>query len=164
MPSSCQLGEGTEREGWISLETHSGVQTLSRSHWPTGLHGNSSFGARLEVLPEGSLRIQPVLAQDAGHYLCLASNSAGSDRQGHDLRVFGRWTREGCTFCLQHPVLFGVRSCLVSGLPQLSRAESSGLQAFLTMKPISKKCWSYTQWMRPFTWTFYVCITHTSRE
>ncbi|XP_073909095.1 hemicentin-2 isoform X2 [Castor canadensis] len=42
---------------------------------------------RLEVLPEGSLRIQPVLAQDAGHYLCLASNSAGSDRQGHDLRV-----------------------------------------------------------------------------
>ncbi|XP_066112042.1 hemicentin-2 isoform X1 [Saccopteryx bilineata] len=43
---------------------------------------------RLQVLPEGSLRIQPVLAQDAGHYLCLASNSAGSDRQGHDLRVF----------------------------------------------------------------------------
>nr|XP_012807460.2 hemicentin-2 [Jaculus jaculus] len=43
---------------------------------------------RLEFLPEGSLRIQPVLAQDAGHYLCLASNSAGSDRQGRDLRVF----------------------------------------------------------------------------
>ncbi|VTJ68807.1 Hypothetical predicted protein [Marmota monax] len=45
--------------------------------------GNS----RLEVLPEGSLRIQPVLTQDAGHYLCLASNSAGSDRQGRDLQV-----------------------------------------------------------------------------
>uniref|UniRef100_A0A2K5KA06 Hemicentin-2 n=1 Tax=Colobus angolensis palliatus TaxID=336983 RepID=A0A2K5KA06_COLAP len=43
---------------------------------------------RFEVLPEGSLRIQPVLAQDAGHYLCLVSNSAGSDRQGRDLRVF----------------------------------------------------------------------------
>ncbi|KAM7093056.1 hemicentin-2 [Molossus nigricans] len=43
---------------------------------------------RLQVLPEGSLRIQPVLAQDAGHYFCLASNSAGSDRQGRDLRVF----------------------------------------------------------------------------
>ncbi|XP_072604459.1 hemicentin-2 isoform X2 [Vulpes vulpes] len=43
---------------------------------------------RLQVLPEGSLRIQPVLAQDAGHYLCLASNSAGSDRQGRDLQVF----------------------------------------------------------------------------
>ncbi|CAK6433530.1 unnamed protein product [Pipistrellus nathusii] len=43
---------------------------------------------RLHVLPEGSLRIQPVLAQDSGHYLCLASNSAGSDRQGRDLRVF----------------------------------------------------------------------------
>ncbi|XP_014387685.1 PREDICTED: LOW QUALITY PROTEIN: hemicentin-2 [Myotis brandtii] len=44
---------------------------------------------RLHVLPEGSLRIQPVLAQDSGHYLCLASNSAGSDRQARDLRVFG---------------------------------------------------------------------------
>nr|XP_020731255.1 hemicentin-2-like [Odocoileus virginianus texanus] len=43
---------------------------------------------RFQVLPEGSLRIQPVLAQDAGHYLCLASNPAGSDRQGLDLRVF----------------------------------------------------------------------------
>ncbi|KAM4877133.1 hemicentin-2 [Thomomys bottae] len=43
---------------------------------------------RLEFLPDGSLRIQPVLAQDAGHYLCLVSNSAGSDRQGRELRVF----------------------------------------------------------------------------
>ncbi|XP_052503745.1 LOW QUALITY PROTEIN: hemicentin-2 [Budorcas taxicolor] len=43
---------------------------------------------RFQVLPEGSLRIQPVLAQDAGHYLCLASNPAGSDLQGRDLRVF----------------------------------------------------------------------------
>ncbi|KAM9722140.1 hemicentin-2 isoform 3-T3 [Dama dama] len=43
---------------------------------------------RFQVLSEGSLRIQPVLAQDAGHYLCLASNPAGSDRQGRDLRVF----------------------------------------------------------------------------
>ncbi|XP_057580791.1 hemicentin-2 [Hippopotamus amphibius kiboko] len=43
---------------------------------------------RFHILPEGSLRIQPVLAQDAGHYLCLVSNSAGSDRQGRDLRVF----------------------------------------------------------------------------
>ncbi|KAF4016760.1 hypothetical protein G4228_008189 [Cervus hanglu yarkandensis] len=43
---------------------------------------------RFQILSEGSLRIQPVLAQDAGHYLCLASNPAGSDRQGRDLRVF----------------------------------------------------------------------------
>lgn len=43
---------------------------------------------RLQILPDGSLQIQPVLAQDMGHYLCLASNSAGSDRQGRDLRVF----------------------------------------------------------------------------
>uniref|UniRef100_A0A452F193 Hemicentin 2 n=1 Tax=Capra hircus TaxID=9925 RepID=A0A452F193_CAPHI len=44
--------------------------------------------SRFQVLPEGSLRIQPVLVQDAGHYLCLASNPAGSDLQGRDLRVF----------------------------------------------------------------------------
>ncbi|EHA98366.1 Hemicentin-1, partial [Heterocephalus glaber] len=43
---------------------------------------------RVEVLADGSLRIQPVLSQDAGHYFCLASNSAGSDRQGLDLQVF----------------------------------------------------------------------------
>ncbi|XP_053415690.1 hemicentin-2 [Nycticebus coucang] len=43
---------------------------------------------RFEVLPEGSLRIQPVLAWDTGHYVCLASNSAGSDRQGRHLQVF----------------------------------------------------------------------------
>uniref|UniRef100_A0A2K6FSN4 Hemicentin 2 n=1 Tax=Propithecus coquereli TaxID=379532 RepID=A0A2K6FSN4_PROCO len=43
---------------------------------------------RFEVLPHGSLRIQPVLTQDTGHYLCLASNSAGSDRQGRNLQVF----------------------------------------------------------------------------
>lgn len=55
------------------------------------LQDNPSFCSRLEFLPEGSLRIHPVLAQDAGHYLCLASNSAGSDRKGLDLRVFGRW-------------------------------------------------------------------------
>uniref|UniRef100_A0A2K6UV43 Hemicentin-2 n=1 Tax=Saimiri boliviensis boliviensis TaxID=39432 RepID=A0A2K6UV43_SAIBB len=61
---------------------------------------------RFEVLPEGSLRIQPVLAQDTGHYLCLASNSAGSDRQGRDLQVFGRWPGEG----LQSPVPVGVQS------------------------------------------------------
>ncbi|KAM6184061.1 hemicentin-2 [Erethizon dorsatum] len=43
---------------------------------------------RVEILTDGSLRIQPVLSQDAGHYFCLASNSAGSDRQGRDLQVF----------------------------------------------------------------------------
>ncbi|XP_072488817.1 hemicentin-2 isoform X3 [Notamacropus eugenii] len=46
--------------------------------------GNS----RLEFLPDGSLRIQPVYPQDSGYYLCQASNSAGSDRQGQELRVF----------------------------------------------------------------------------
>ncbi|XP_056668537.1 hemicentin-2 isoform X2 [Monodelphis domestica] len=43
---------------------------------------------RLEFLSDGSLRIQPVYPQDSGYYLCQASNSAGSDRQGRELRVF----------------------------------------------------------------------------
>lgn len=59
------------------------------------LQDNPSFCSRLEFLPEGSLRIHPVLAQDAGHYLCLASNSAGSDRKGLDLRVLGRKAGKG---------------------------------------------------------------------
>ncbi|XP_023961842.2 hemicentin-2 isoform X1 [Chrysemys picta bellii] len=42
---------------------------------------------RLELLSDGSLRINPVQVQDMGHYLCMASNPAGSDRRGLDLRV-----------------------------------------------------------------------------
>ncbi|XP_069039515.1 hemicentin-1 isoform X2 [Lepisosteus oculatus] len=43
--------------------------------------------ARLEVLPEGSLRIAEAGVSDAGRYLCTASNPAGSERRGIDLRV-----------------------------------------------------------------------------
>lgn len=70
--------------------------------------------SRVQVLPEGSLRIQPVLAQDAGHYLCLASNAAGSDRQGRDLQVFGRWGGKG-VFLPSAPTPVGAALCLVSG-------------------------------------------------
>ncbi|XP_071310090.1 hemicentin-2 isoform X1 [Agelaius tricolor] len=42
---------------------------------------------RLQLLPGGSLQIDPVQAQDLGHYLCMASSPAGSDRQGLDLHV-----------------------------------------------------------------------------
>lgn len=67
--------------------------------------GQPSLCSRLQVLPEGSLRIQPVLVQDAGHYFCLASNSAGSDRQGRELQVFGRWTKEGLLLAFSiHPL------------------------------------------------------------
>ncbi|XP_067398294.1 hemicentin-2 [Emydura macquarii macquarii] len=41
----------------------------------------------LELLSDGSLRIDPVQVQDAGYYLCMASSPAGSDRRGLDLRV-----------------------------------------------------------------------------
>ncbi|TRZ13268.1 hypothetical protein HGM15179_013842 [Zosterops borbonicus] len=42
---------------------------------------------RLQLLPGGSLQIDPVQAQDLGHYLCMASSPAGSDRRGLDLQV-----------------------------------------------------------------------------
>ncbi|KAM7087896.1 LOW QUALITY PROTEIN: hemicentin-2 [Ciconia maguari] len=42
---------------------------------------------RLQLLPGGSLQINPVQVQDSGYYLCMASSPAGSDRQGLDLHV-----------------------------------------------------------------------------
>nr|XP_047909504.1 hemicentin-2 [Anser cygnoides] len=43
--------------------------------------------SRLQLLPDGSLQIDPVRVQDSGYYLCVASSPAGSDRRGLDLRV-----------------------------------------------------------------------------
>ncbi|XP_030317358.1 hemicentin-2 [Calypte anna] len=43
--------------------------------------------SRLQLLPGGSLQIDPVQLQDSGYYLCMASSPAGSDRRGLDLRV-----------------------------------------------------------------------------
>ncbi|XP_075375673.1 hemicentin-2-like [Mycteria americana] len=42
---------------------------------------------RLQLLPGGSLQINPVQVQDSGYYLCVASSPAGSDRRGLDLHV-----------------------------------------------------------------------------
>ncbi|OWK59760.1 Hemicentin-2 [Lonchura striata] len=42
---------------------------------------------RLQLLPGGSLQIDPVQVQDLGHYLCMASSPAGSDRRGLDLHI-----------------------------------------------------------------------------
>ncbi|XP_069626703.1 hemicentin-2 [Haliaeetus albicilla] len=47
------------------------------------LHGSN----RLQLLPGGSLQIDPVQVQDSGYYLCMASSPAGSDWQGLDLHV-----------------------------------------------------------------------------
>ncbi|XP_074779784.1 hemicentin-2 [Athene noctua] len=51
--------------------------------WLLPLHGSN----RLQLLPDGSLQIDPVQVQDSGYYLCMASSPAGSDRQGLDLHV-----------------------------------------------------------------------------
>ncbi|KAM6237533.1 hemicentin-2 [Spheniscus humboldti] len=42
---------------------------------------------RLQLLPGGSLQIDPIQVQDSGYYLCVASSPAGSDRRGLDLHV-----------------------------------------------------------------------------
>ncbi|XP_063265782.1 hemicentin-2 isoform X3 [Prinia subflava] len=52
---------------------------------------------RLQLLPGGSLQIDPVQAQDLGHYLCMASSPAGSDRRGLDLQVLALCSWLPCT-------------------------------------------------------------------
>uniref|UniRef100_UPI0035900F1F hemicentin-1 n=1 Tax=Myxine glutinosa TaxID=7769 RepID=UPI0035900F1F len=42
---------------------------------------------RFKYLPNGSLKIQEAGVSDAGRYLCLAANAAGSERRHFDLRV-----------------------------------------------------------------------------
>ncbi|KAM6047554.1 LOW QUALITY PROTEIN: hemicentin-2 [Theristicus caerulescens] len=42
---------------------------------------------RLQLLPGGSLQIDPIQVQDSGYYLCMASSPAGSDWRGLDLHV-----------------------------------------------------------------------------
>ncbi|NWS40494.1 HMCN1 protein, partial [Probosciger aterrimus] len=43
--------------------------------------------SRLQLLPGGSLQINPIQVQDAGYYLCMASSPAGSDWRGLDLQI-----------------------------------------------------------------------------
>ncbi|CAM9699604.1 unnamed protein product [Bubo scandiacus] len=57
--------------------------TWQKDGWLLPLHGSN----RLQLLPDGSLQIDPVQVQDSGHYLCMASSPAGSDRQGLDLHI-----------------------------------------------------------------------------
>ena len=57
-----QDGHGTSLEDKKDIRDH-------------GLHGS---GGRVRVI-EGQLVISPVKDEDAGHYMCQANNSAGSD-------------------------------------------------------------------------------------
>ncbi|XP_068012089.1 LOW QUALITY PROTEIN: hemicentin-2 [Melanerpes formicivorus] len=57
--------------------------TWRKDGWLLPLPGSS----RLQLLPGGSLQIDPVQVQDSGYYLCMASSPAGSDRRGLDLQV-----------------------------------------------------------------------------
>ncbi|NXK72500.1 HMCN2 protein, partial [Amazona guildingii] len=43
--------------------------------------------SRLQLLPGGSLQINPIQIQDSGYYLCMASSPAGSDWRGLDLQI-----------------------------------------------------------------------------
>ncbi|XP_054030144.1 hemicentin-2 [Dryobates pubescens] len=57
--------------------------TWRKDGWLLPLQGSN----RLQLLPGGSLQIDPVQVQDSGYYLCMASSPAGSDRRGLDLQV-----------------------------------------------------------------------------
>ncbi|XP_028851746.1 hemicentin-1 isoform X2 [Denticeps clupeoides] len=73
---------------------------------------------RFTLLPEGSLRIESVQVSDAGRYYCTASNAAGSDHRGMDLRVLVGPTISPGPFNVT--VTKGVRavlSCESTGLP-----------------------------------------------
>ncbi|XP_074702115.1 hemicentin-2-like [Strix aluco] len=57
--------------------------TWQKDGWLLPLRGSN----RLQLLPDGSLQIDPVQVQDSGYYLCMASSPAGSDRRGLDLHI-----------------------------------------------------------------------------
>ncbi|XP_068513036.1 hemicentin-2 isoform X2 [Anas acuta] len=80
----------------VNVPTNGSATLLCQAEgWPTprvtwrkdgqllSLRGTS----RLQLLPDGSLHIDPIRVQDSGYYLCVASSPAGSDRRGLDLRV-----------------------------------------------------------------------------
>ncbi|KAK4811634.1 hypothetical protein QYF61_022727 [Mycteria americana] len=78
---------------------------------------------RLQLLPGGSLQINPVQVQDSGYYLCVASSPAGSDRRGLDLHVLGKQKNQVGSRLAQRTaagLLSSVRRCaavLCSSLP-----------------------------------------------
>ncbi|KAK2535403.1 Hmcn2 [Columba guinea] len=73
---------------------------------------------RLQLLPDGSLQINPVQVQDSGSYLCMASSPAGSDQRGLDLHVLVPPTiaddLTDVTVTQLSPV---VLTCYASGMP-----------------------------------------------
>ncbi|KAK2535167.1 Hmcn2 [Columba livia] len=73
---------------------------------------------RLQLLPDGSLQIDPVQVQDSGSYLCMASSPAGSDQRGLDLHVLVPPTiaddLTDVTVTQLSPV---VLTCYASGMP-----------------------------------------------
>lgn len=86
---------------------------------PLGVHLPSL--PRLQLLPGGSLQIDPVQVQDLGHYLCMASSPAGSDRRGVELHVLGKQESPADPSCIHHcraaPMGAGMCCCLRSALP-----------------------------------------------
>ncbi|XP_071622127.1 hemicentin-2 isoform X2 [Heliangelus exortis] len=75
--------------------------------------------SRLQLLPGGSLQIDPVQLQDSGYYLCMASSPAGSDQRGLDLRVLVPPTispgPSNLTLLAQQPARL---DCAAQGSPQ----------------------------------------------
>ncbi|KAJ8413768.1 hypothetical protein AAFF_G00063660 [Aldrovandia affinis] len=74
--------------------------------------------SRFTVLPEGSLRVWSAQLSDSGRYYCAASNPAGSDHRGMDLRVFvGPSIRPGPFNVTVTTGLRAALSCETTGIP-----------------------------------------------
>ncbi|KAJ8379625.1 hypothetical protein SKAU_G00004030 [Synaphobranchus kaupii] len=74
--------------------------------------------SRFTILAEGSLRVGSAQLSDSGRYYCAASNPAGSDHRGMDLRVFvGPSIRPGPFNVTMTTGVRAALSCETTGIP-----------------------------------------------
>lgn len=64
---------------------------LSRAHWDLHLHLYSPLSSRLQKMPNGSLVISDVTADDTGRYTCVAGNSCNIKDRVAQLYVVGEF-------------------------------------------------------------------------
>ena len=67
------------------------MNLIVQLNWRRGSEqlSDSSTSDRYVFLEEGSLMVEDVMVDDAGRYVCLASNNAGSERRIIELIVQG---------------------------------------------------------------------------
>ncbi|MEE6516504.1 hypothetical protein FKM82_026021, partial [Ascaphus truei] len=82
-PQKLRAQDGEE----LTIHCQSQGVPAPSTHWVLPQSPRPVSPGRVTVLPEGSLQFRPVLARDAGAYLCLASNVAGNDSAWVHLEV-----------------------------------------------------------------------------